>query len=122
MEIIDEVAVALLVSYAFLVRLQTHRPFPKEFVVYMWIMLGYIIYSICLNITSPIAILYDLQQQVKPFLCFYSTIYLMPVFSKRQIKFILFACKISFIVALLFLPQVFVNGSFITGESIPPIP
>ena len=115
-EIIDEAAVALLVSYAFLVRLQTHRPFPKEFVVYMWIMLCYTIYSICLNITSPIAILYDLQQQVKPFLCFYSTIYLMPVFSKRQIKFILFACKISFIVALLFLPQVFVNGSFMGGH------
>lgn len=113
---IDEILVLILVAYTLFIRINTHRSMPKEFVSYLWIMVGYLVYSLCLRVTSPAAIFYDVQQQLKPFLTFYCTIYLMPGFTKRQAKLIQKTCNFSFIIALCYIPSVFSTKSFMEGH------
>lgn len=114
--LVDEILVAILVGYTFLVRTSTHRKFHNEFVVYLLIMGGYIIYSVFLGITSSQAIFYDVQQQVKPFMAFYCTIYLKPTFSMLQKKAILLTCSITFVIALCFIPNTIVTTQFMGGH------
>lgn len=91
-QLIDELLVAILALFTLLVRLNSDKKFSKEMGAFIVISLFYLIYSIILKITSPIAILYDFQQQVKPFVVFYCTSYLNPQFNKRQIKVISITC------------------------------
>lgn len=114
--LVDEILVAILAGYMLLIRLSTHRSFPKEFAVYVLIISGYIIYSFFLDITSSQAILYDVQQQVKPFLAFYATIYLTPTFSKLQMKVIQTTCIIAFFIALCFIPNTIMTNQFMGGH------
>ena len=60
-QLIDELLVAILALFTLLVRLNSDKKFSKEMGAFIVISLFYLIYSIILKITSPIAILYDFQ-------------------------------------------------------------
>ena len=114
-QLIDELLVAILALFTLLVRLNSDKKFSKEMGAFIVISLFYLIYSIILKITSPIAILYDFQQQVKPFVVFYCTSYLNPQFNKRQIKVISITCIITVIITICVIPQTVVSISFMGG-------
>lgn len=115
-QLIDELLVAILALFTLLVRLNSDKKLSKEMGAFIVISLFYLIYSIILKITSPIAILYDFQQQVKPFVVFYCTSYLNPQFNKRQIKVISITCIITVIITICVIPQTVVSISFMGGH------
>ena len=115
-QLIDELLVAILALFTLLVRLNSDKKFSKEMGAFIVISLFYLIYSIILKITSPIAILYDFQQQVKPFVVFYCTSYLNPQFNKRQIKVISITCIITVIITICVIPQTVASISFMGGH------
>ena len=115
-QLIDELLVAILALFTLLVRLNSDKKFSKEMGAFIVISLFYLIYSIILKITSPIAILYDFQQQVKPFVVFYCTSYFNPQFNKRQIKVISITCIITVIITICVIPQTVVSISFMGGH------
>lgn len=115
-QLIDELLVAILVLFTFLVRLNSSKKFSKELFIFIVISLFYLIYSIILKITSPIAILYDFQQQVKPFVVFYCTSYLNPKFNKKQIQIISITCIIAAIFTICVIPQSIASTAFMGGH------
>ena len=58
----------------------------KEISAYLILMLFYVAYSAVLKVNSFPAVLYDLQQQVRPYVVFYCTYILAPQFTKKQQK------------------------------------
>lgn len=115
-QLIDELLVAILALFTLLVRLNSSEKFPKEFWAFIVISLFYLIYSIILKIASPIAILYDFQQQVKPFVVFYCTSYLNPKFNKKQMQVISITCIIATIVTICVIPQSIASTAFMGGH------
>ncbi len=115
-QLIDELLVAILALFTFLVRLNSSKKFSKELFIFIVISLFYLIYSIILKITSPIAILYDFQQQVKPFVVFYCTSYLNPKFNKKQIQIISITCIIAAIFTICVIPQSIASTAFMGGH------
>lgn len=115
-QLIDELLVAILVLFTFLVRLNSSKKFSKELFIFIVISLFYLIYSIILKITSPIAILYDFQQQVKPFVVFYCTSYLNPKFNKKQIQIISITCIIAAIFTICVIPKSIASTAFMGGH------
>lgn len=115
-QLIDELLVAILALFTFLVRLSSSKKFSKELFIFIVISLFYLIYSIILKITSPIAILYDFQQQVKPFVVFYCTSYLNPKFNKKQIQIISITCIIAAIFTICVIPQSIASTAFMGGH------
>lgn len=115
-QLIDELLVAILVLFTFLVRLHFNKKFSKEFLAFVIISLFYLGYSIILKTTSTIAVLYDFQQQVKPFVVFYCTSYLNPQFNKRQIQIISITCIIAAIVTMCAIPQSIASTTFMGGH------
>ena len=88
--IVDEIMSAIIILFA-LLNFNIKRDNTKiknELKAYVGIMLFYIIYSLLLKINTVPAIFYDLQQQVKPYLVFYSTYMLAPMFSQSQYRLI----------------------------------
>lgn len=89
-EIVDEAMSAIIILFA-LMNWNIKRENTKiknELKAYIGIMLFYIIYSLLLKINEVPAILYDLQQQVKPYLVFYCFYMLAPMFSQSQYRLI----------------------------------
>lgn len=115
-QLIDELLVAILALFTFLVRLNSSKKFSKELFIFIVISLFYLFYSIILKITSPIAILYDFQQQVKPFVVFYCTSYLNPKFNKKQIQIISITCIIAAIFTICVIPQSIASTAFMGGH------
>lgn len=54
------------------------------------IAVSYLIYACCIGTTSTKAVLFDFQQQMKPYLVFYCTVYLAPALTKSQRTFLHF--------------------------------
>lgn len=115
-QLIDELLVAILALFTFLVRLRSNKKFPKEFLAFVMISLFYLVYSMILKITSPVAILYDFQQQVKPFIVFYCTSYLNPQFNKKQIQIISITCVVAAIFTMCVIPQFIASFAFMGGH------
>ena len=89
-DIVDEAMSAIIILFA-LMNFNIKRNNAKiknELKAYVGIMLFYIIYSLLIKINDVPAIFYDLQQQVKPYLVFYSTYLLAPMFSQSQYRII----------------------------------
>ena len=89
-EIVDEAMSAIIILFA-LMNWNIKRENTKiknELKAYVGIMLFYIIYSLLIKINEVPAIFYDLQQQVKPYLVFYSFYMLAPMFSQSQYRLI----------------------------------
>ena len=61
----------------------------KEITTYVVLMFFYVAYSVVLGINSFPAILYDFQQQVRPYIVFFCTLLLAPNFTKRQEKWMI---------------------------------
>lgn len=56
----------------------------NEYKAYIGIMIAYVFYSFLVKINTTEAIFYDLQQQLRPYLVFYSTYLLAPKLNKKQ--------------------------------------
>ena len=63
----------------------------KEIQIYVAIMSFYVIYSLILAVNVSASVFLDFQQQVRPYVVFYCTWLLSPKFSKKQLKWILWA-------------------------------
>lgn len=83
-QFIDEILVLLLVLYTFVFFLKVRRKVTKEIKCVLFIFLAYLLYSILIKTTSVKANLLDFQQQIKPYIAFYSTLYLGPIFTSKQ--------------------------------------
>ncbi len=84
-QFIDEVLVLILVLYTIVYALETRKRIHKETICFFMVCIFYLLYSFSIGITSIKANLYDFQQQIKPYLAFYCTLYLSPTFTKKQI-------------------------------------
>lgn len=113
---IDELLVAILCLYTYLLRLKTHKQFSKEFFFFIIIVIFYLVYSINIGITSVKAILYDFQQQIKPFMVFYCTTYLKPQFNKKQKKILINVCILAALITICALPHTISTTSFMGGH------
>ena len=85
---IDEFMTLILVIYGLAhwnIKRNNHK-IKDEYRAYGVIMVFYVIYSLILKINSVPAVFYDLQQQVRPYIVFYSTSLLAPKLSKKQYK------------------------------------
>lgn len=69
----------------------------KEVRVFIFVALFYLVYSLILKVNVPMAAIIDFQQQVKPYAVFYCTLILMPQFTKRQRKWMLFSILVSLV-------------------------
>ena len=81
----DEICTLLLLLYTLLQR-SNKLCFPKEFSIFLCVVLFYFLYSIIWRGLGLNVVLYDLQQQVKPYIIFYCIWNLKPSFSLRQCK------------------------------------
>lgn len=83
-QFIDEILILLLTLYTLIFFLSSKKKIPKE-IIYAFSIFGiYLIYSFFIKTTSIKANLLDFQQQIKPYLAFYCTLYLAPVFTTKQ--------------------------------------
>lgn len=82
----------------------------KEAWACILIFLFYLVYSLILKVNVPMAAIIDFQQQIRPYAVFYCTLILMPQFSKRQKKWMLFSILAS-LVGYLFWKQSTIWGS-----------
>ena len=82
---VDEVMTLLLALFT-LTKLNKQRSpkAQKEIVVYMVLVVLYFVYSLSLRINTTNALLLDLQQQVRPYVVFYCTYLLAPMFTRSQ--------------------------------------
>lgn len=69
----------------------------KEAWTCILIFLFYLVYSLILKVNVPMAAIIDFQQQVRPYAVFFCTLILMPQFSKRQKKWMLFSILASLV-------------------------
>ena len=69
----------------------------KEAWACILIFLFYLVYSLILKVNVPMAAIIDFQQQIRPYAVFYCTLILMPQFSKRQKKWMLFSILASLV-------------------------
>ena len=67
----------------------------NELKAYIGIMIAYVLYSFLVKINTTEAIFYDLQQQLRPYLVFYSTYLLAPKLNKKQYNKIITVALIS---------------------------
>lgn len=81
----DEICTLLLLLYTLLQR-SNKLCFPKEFSIFLCVVLFYFLYSIIWRGIGLNVVLYDLQQQVKPYIIFYCIWKIKPYFSLRQCK------------------------------------
>ena len=77
-------------------RYVNHKPL-KEVRVFIFVALFYLVYSLILKVNVPMAAIIDFQQQVRPYAVFYCTLILMPQFTKRQRKWMLFSILASLV-------------------------
>ena len=73
----------------------------NEYKAYIGIMVAYVFYSFLVKINTTEAIFYDLQQQLRPYLIFYSTYILAPRLNKKQYNKIITVALISNILFVL---------------------
>lgn len=73
----------------------------NEYKAYIGIMIAYVFYSFLVKINTTEAIFYDLQQQLRPYLVFYSTYILAPRLNKKQYNRIITVALISNILFVL---------------------
>ena len=73
----------------------------NEYKAYIGIMIAYVFYSFLVKINTTEAIFYDLQQQLRPYLIFYSTYILAPRLNKKQYNKIITVALISNILFVL---------------------
>jgi len=73
----------------------------NEYKAYIGIMIAYVFYSFLVKINTTEAIFYDLQQQLRPYLVFYSTYLLAPKLNKKQYNRIITVALISNILFVL---------------------
>ena len=69
----------------------------KEVRIFIFVALFYLVYSLILKVNVPMAAIIDFQQQVRPYAVFYCTLILMPQFTKRQRKWMLFSILASLV-------------------------
>lgn len=77
-------------------RYVNHKPL-KEVRIFILVALFYLVYSLILKVNVPMAAIIDFQQQVRPYAVFYCTLILMPQFTKRQRKWMLFSILASLV-------------------------
>ena len=109
---VDEFMTLILILFT-LMKLKSHyvnkRPIKEAWQCIM-IFLFYLVYSLILKVNVPMAAVIDFQQQIRPYAVFYCTLILMPQFSKRQKKWMLFSILAS-LVGYLFWKQSTIWGS-----------
>jgi hypothetical protein len=99
---IDEITVLILTIY-YIIKKIRQKNIEKEFIIFCSITLFYLCYSLFLNLTSTIAIITDLQQEVKPFLIYYSINGLRPridEYHSKRIKLISFILSIFVLITI----------------------
>lgn len=83
---IDEFMAVILIFFALLnwkIK-NNNKKIKNEYKAYIGIMIFYVLYSLLLSINLPEAVFYDLQQQLRPYLVFYSAYMLAPKLSRKQ--------------------------------------
>ncbi len=96
---VDEFMTLLLILFTWIKlgsRYVSRKPL-KEIWVCVLVFLFYLAYSLIRRVNVPMAALIDFQQQVRPYAVFYCTLILMPRFTKRQKKWMLFSILASLV-------------------------
>ena len=96
---VDEFMTLILILFTALklrYRYVNHKPL-KEVRTFILVALFYLVYSLILKVNVPMAAIIDFQQQVRPYAVFYCTLILMPQFTKRQRKWMLFSILASLV-------------------------
>lgn len=84
LQFIDEVYTLLLLFYFTYICVLRKQQIKKEFIYAIFIFLFYYAYSVFCKEINWVSALYDLQQQMKPYLIFYCTWQLAPHFTEKQ--------------------------------------
>ena len=110
---IDEVMTGILVIYTFRNygkrRITNVKPW-KEYFTFIYILLFYIVYSLCFGANVAESVLYDLMQQVRPWSIIYCTWILNPRFSRMQKKWMAYSMLVTLIVFLIYHPETAANA------------
>lgn len=84
LQFIDEIYTLLLLLYYINISILRKRNILKEFTYFILIALFYYLYSVLYKEIGFVAALYDLQQQMKPYIVFYCTLQLSPILTSKQ--------------------------------------
>lgn len=104
---IDEVLTGILVIFTFVQKGKSSvnaEPW-REYMIFMYILLFYIVYSLIMQVNVMNAIWYDLIQQVRPWSVIYCTWILNPIFTKRQKRYMLWSMALTVISFLIYHPE-----------------
>ena len=117
---VDEfLTLGLVVFTLALYRKWNNKDAKEELFLYVAIMVFFLVWAYGIKTNSFEAALLDFQQQVRPYLVFYCTWQLAPIFTKEQKKYILWVMLIAYIVYLF---RLFSGGiSIVLGQENSPV-
>lgn len=109
---VDEVMTVVLIAYTFVKRLhQDTNPEPwKEYYTFLWILGGYVVYSLIRQVNVPGAVWIEFVQQMRPYSIIYCTWILNPQFTEKQKKLMLWAMGITLVSWIYFHPETTQSG------------
>lgn len=96
---VDEFMTLILILFT-IFKLHSHfvnkKPI-KEASQCIMLLLSYLVYSLIIQVNVPMAAVIDFQQQIRPYAVFYCTLILMPRFTNKQKKLMLFSILASLV-------------------------
>lgn len=109
---VDEVMTAVLIAYTFIKRRHpdTNLEPWREYYVFLWILGGYVVYSLIRQVNVPGAVWIEFVQQIRPYSIIYCTWILNPQFTEKQKKWMLWAMGITLVSWIYFHPETTQSG------------
>lgn len=109
---LDEVMTAVLIVYTFSKKWHSDtNPEPwREYHTFLWILGGYVVYSLIRQVNVPGAVWIEFVQQIRPYSIIYCTWILNPLFTEKQKKWMLWAMGITLVSWIYFHPETTQSG------------
>lgn len=104
---VDEVMTVVLMAFTFIKlgsRAINRKPI-REYMVFLFILAFYIVYSLLMAVNVSDAVWLDLVQQIRPYSVLFCTWILAPVFSKRQKRLMLFVMIATLVSWIVYHPE-----------------
>lgn len=109
---VDEVMTVVLIGYTFSKKWHPDtNPEPwREYYSFLWILGGYVVYSLIRQVNVPGAIWKELVQQMRPYSIVYCTWILNPQFTEKQKKWMLSAMFVTLVSWIYYHPETTQSG------------
>ena len=109
---VDEVMTAILIVYTFFKKWHPDtNPEPwKEYYAFLWILGGYVVYSLIRQVNVPGAVWVEFVQQMRPYSIIYCTWILNPQFTEKQKKWMLTAMIVTLASWIFYHPETTQSG------------